>query len=425
MADELIDIPVSNPGARGAQNHAAIVDIDEGNGRSARAIAPTTQPEHIGARAEHIPDGGRVLPESVKEKITALIAAKRVGATVDVEDDPDAPPGEVEEVPVAEAAAGPATKADPAKPGAAIVAGDPIAELRAKIAGYEAHNRKLVDELEAVKKAPKADTSPTRKLLAEADADYIENTDGALRKFIASALGLEDPASPEVDAEIRDLYTDLTAKVLAVTPDGAHQAKREAARSKRLWDRERRQRKAEEQAHAGKTEQDAQSKAADAAADFIGNRFSTKRDAYPLTVALSETLDGMTPERLLWQVIQRETKTGRLDGTKPDDQLIADAAKIVEDHYASIAERVSKAKPATTTPSTAQPSVVKTPDVGASARPAERQGHGARTLTNTDASVAPATPPAKPTPKKNERPVFKSDEEARHWATRHLRKKQK
>jgi hypothetical protein len=48
----------------------------------------------------------------------------------------------------------------------------------------------------------------------------------------------------------------------------------------------------------------------------------------------------------------------------------------------------------------------------------QRQGNG-RSLSNADASVAPAqTPPSQP---KDGPPTFKSDAERRQWATRHLR----
>ena len=356
----------------------------------------------------------RNIPESVLAKIDAL--AKKTEA---VEDAPTGEEDPVEEQPTEEPAlvaenetTEEAAKVEPEKP-----APDMTATLKAERDRFEAANRALVAELEAARKAPRVADSRS-PLLDAAESTYLEDPIAGLRHYIAAALGVEKVDDPKVEQELRDLYLDLSAKEIGVTPDPAHQAKREAARTRQLWDREKRQRTAEEQRKANEGQQDADTKKAEAAAAYIAPRLQSKASDYPLLTQLAEVFDGEKPETLLWKVLERESKTGRIALTADDDANIAAAAQLVEAHYQALVDKVGKAKPISP-PSTAKP---ETATAVTSASKDQRQSHGARTLTTADASVAPATPPAKkPAPTKQEPPKFKSNEERKQWALRHLK----
>lgn len=297
-----------------------------------------------------------------------------------------------------------------------------------RVTHLETANQRLLAELEAERGKSKSAPAPD-KLLADAHESYVEDQLGGLRKFIASSLGITDPNDKAIDAELQDLYTDLTANRLGVTPDPAHEAKREAARARNLFARDKRQRKAEGTTSADQAEAEAEAKKAQAASEFIGSRLQEKRsdgrslaDDHPLLTGLAPLLDGMPPEKLLWQVLQRETKTGRIVLTDDDNANISAAAKLIETHYQGLVDKVAKAKPSTfSSPSTAPPSGTTPPAATTSASPDTRQSPAARTITSADASVAPATPPApKPDPEKP--PKFRSDKDRRAWALRNLPK---
>lgn len=422
MADQFIDevVQTNAPIARAMQR--APIELVEGEGGRATPI------DAAGTIVNEVDDvatsGARVLPESVKARFAEIRAARAAGREVEVEEDDDAPPGET----AAESAAANGEVADPtaivkpADPAAVVPAIDPHAEYKTQIARYEAANQQLLSELDDERKKPR--DSEDVKLLREASTAYLEDSENALRKFVAASLGVTDPAAPEVDAELRLIYGDLTAKMLGVTPDEAHQAKRDAARARQLWARENRQRKAEEQSNSDKATRDAEAKAEEGAATYIGTQLGTKASDYPLLTNLSQVFDGVPAGTLVWKVIQRETKAGRIDPkTQSDEQMIAIAARKIEDHYTGLLAKANQAIPKPN-PSTATPSGNPPPAANKSASPDQRQSPAARTLTTADASVAPATPPAqKPKPKDDKPPEFKNDDERKKWAMRHLRKR--
>lgn len=427
MADSFVDEVVqSNSPSRAAKAQTAPLELVEGERGRAK---PTAPPPTEAAAGDDIPvASGRVLPQSVRDRFAAMNAARAEPS----DDDPDAPPGDTAQ---ASNAAPVETDADPdAPPGEAApaaakpqvppsAADDPVSKLQAEIAKRDAANRALYEEFEAYKKQPR-DVSSADKLLQEAAKSYLDDETVALRKFIAAGLGLADHNAPEVEQELRDLYGDLTAKELGVTPDTAQQAKREAARTRRQWEREKRERKAQEQSLSTAPAQDAQAKEDQEAAQYIGTKLSPKSADYPLLTTLANDLDGMPPELVIAKVIRREIKTGRLDKNQSDEDLIAAAAKIAESRYQALRDMFTKASPTPSqSPSTATPNG-KPSAAASSARPDTRQSHGARTLTAADASVAPATPPAsKPKHKDDDKPPpGASDEEKKKWALRHLRK---
>lgn len=369
--------------------------------------------------ADSFTDGGpaeRSMGKAAEERIEAAAtarAARKAAAQAAEEEEPDETetekPVDPHEPPDEDAAA--VKSAAVAAPAA-----HPDTERATRL---EMHNRKLIDELDAVRKRP---TAAPARLHDDAEDLYLEDSMGGLRRYVARSLGIEKLDDAKVDAELRDLYADWTSAEIGVTPDAAHQAKREAARTRQLWDREKRQRTAEEQKKANEGSADADTQKATAAAEFISPRLAQKAGDYPLLTSLAEVFDGMTPSALLWKVFERETKTGRLVLTADDDLNIANAAKLVEEHYAALVDKVAKAnpQPLSVTPSTAKP-IAEATAAASSASKEPRQSHGTRTLTAADASVAPATPPAKKSTT-DQPPKFKSNEERKKWALRHLDK---
>lgn len=356
-----------------------------------------------------VPDGK--LPDAIEARIAALSAkdepvVETVETVEPVEgveklEDLEAKPVE-EATPVAETES---------------PAADPV---KTEIERYQQANAQLVAELEALRGAPPELPEHLTKL-DKAASSYLDDDIGSVRAYIAHAIGVE-PDAKEVDAELEYLYTSLTSKSLGVTPDPAHQAARENARTRQILAREKRERKAEGQASEAKVKAEAEAKAAREAAEFIGTRIDSK--SAPLTVALAEIVDGKPAGAVIWQTIQREARAGRFDKeTMADDaKLIAAATKIVEDRYASIAARLTPppTKPSTVTPSAQAP--IANESSAKSAQPAPPPSSKARTLTNADASVAPAATPAKKPATTQEKPKFKSDAERREWALRRLPK---
>jgi len=392
----------------------------EGRGFSSRAPVSETIEEgdtdgNVKNDADSFTDGapsGRSMGKVADERIAAAEtaraerkAAAQAALGEEAPDEEDPPEGEEPVVVVEPVAAAPAVPD----------------EHRVRADRLEAANRSLVEELDAYRKRP----APAPKHLHDDAEDlYLEDSMGSLRRYVARSLGIEKIDDPKVDQELRDLYADWTSLEIGVTPDPAHQAKREAARTRQLWDREKRQRTADEQKKANEGSADADTQKATAAAEFISPRLAQKAGDYPLLTKLAETFDGMKPEMLLWKVIERESKTGRLVLTADDDANIAAAAKLVEDDYAKIRERIIAAIPPPTQitpPSTAKPSA-PAPAAAPSASKEARQSHGSRTLTAADASVAPATPPAKKPPNDTPPKKFKSNAERQEWALRHLDK---
>ena len=364
-------------------------------------------PRGIGyGREDIIKDRGaqidRVLSEGVLGKIAAI--EKREA------------PKEVTETTAPETTEAPATAATEAKPAPVPV---PVPdEWRTKYEEAQSRAASLEAELAAAKKAPAPVTPP--KMLQDAYDAYATDSVSALRRFVAGSLGVEDPSDPKVDNEIKDLYTDLTAAVLGAKTDDSHQAKRDAARALLLMARENRERKAEEAKAAEKAKAEAEAGKAAEAARFIGSRMASKSaegkslgEEFPLLQQFSERLDGMKPEALIWEVLQRESKAGRIASTLDDDAKIRAAAKLVETHYQDLADRIGKAKPSTAQPTPPQPTRSSNDT---------RQETPARTLTTADASVAPAKPPAPEAIKDNKPPSFKNAKAHAEWALRRLPK---
>lgn len=375
---------------------STVEDLDEGG---------TYRPSNDRPSDEEIREGDwgeRRLPDSTKKLLDSMFGDEAKSTEVAEGEDADEQEADVIAGGATEVQAGDAP-AEPAKAAAPTPPEDWKTQLETTAAErtrYETANKALLSELEELKKQPARKAASA--LLEEAGSEYIDNSKGSLRKLIANAFGLDDPNHADVTAELSALANDLTSELFGVQLDTAQQASREAAKARQALARDKRERKAESDANANKATATAETSQAEQSAAFIGNRLSQARDGkalreqFPLTMALAERVDGMSPEKLIWTVYQRESKLGRYDQARSsdDDYLITETARLIETHYQALADAVAKAKPLPSTSTATTEQAGLKPDAQESARKDQRQSHGARTLTQAAASVAPATQPA-------------------------------
>lgn len=353
----------------------------------------------------HSERGGMRLSESTRKMLANLDAHGTI-ADRPKADEPAPPadlaasaPAVTPAVPATPAVAPTTPQADAAKPAApaAPVATD---EHRERADRFEARNRELVAEVERIKTA-KREPSARDKALDEAERGYLDDSIGSIRRLIATAIGADDPKHADVDAELRGLYKDLTAKELGVELDQAELARREATRTKHMLARDRRERAAPAPAAPAETE-DAKQSVQHAA--LIAGHLTSQSDAFPLTMRLAERLHGQKPEAMILGVIRQGFATGEFDPKHPDDQLIKQAAQKIENHYQDLAKMFGEARPQPSTAVSPSPQDVKAnQDTGRS--------QVAPTITNASASVAPATPPA--VQQTAQKPKYKSEADRR------------
>lgn len=247
-------------------------------------------------------------------------------------------------------------------------------------------------ELEQAKKGQTDDYSARAKLIRDSEDEYLEGPAAAVRKYVAGRLGVDDLKSAEVDQELDDLIADLISARNGVALDAAHEAKRKQALLQRAWnqDKKRQQttsRETDEQKQ--RTQRDEQLKGTHA---IIAKHLDGAKTDYPHLLALSQELDGTKPEEKVWDAIQKGVQLGVIDRNQSDEALFKAGAAVVEKLYRARAERLRGALPATGT-AAPKPSPA-TKQAGAADADVKqgraRQGHGSRTITNADASVAPA-----------------------------------
>lgn len=259
-------------------------------------------------------------------------------------------------------------------------------------------NRQLLAENEAFRAKPRGEPTAREKALDESERMYHDDSIGALRRFVAVTIGASDPASKEVDDELRGLYHDLTARELQVEPDPAARATREATRTRRMLERDRRERAA---ATTQATEA-SPDRTAEAVAT-VKAHLSAVEAASPLVTKLAQKLDGVAPEALIWREIKHGIETGELDGKLSNINLITAASKRIEARYQALRDEIvaatSTATPAQATPSTTDSKTDPAP--------------GVRAITNASASVAPATPPATQPAKTEEPKKYRSEKDRR------------
>ena len=369
---------------------------------------------------------GRTLSDSTKEKLAALRAAfasddaptgEADDATPDdpgadaAEDDtdPDAPPGEdsaakVESKP----------KEEPA------VESPELVELRATIERQKALLEKTQQDTPAA--AAKPDKRTT--MLHEAADIYLTDPAAAIRKLVAAAIFADDTESKDVGEEVDAVLTDLTAAKMGVEPDTAYQAKRTAARTRLEWVRDKKSKAlAEEKASTDRPDAGERDRQVTQAITTISEHLSAKDNEgkFPNLTKLSQHLDGKPAQRVIWEVLENGVKTGLLDPKLEDGKLFAEAAKLAETYYTRRADALRSHFTSASAPDVAAPAKDGAGKPDATASKDARKGHGARTVTNADASVAPATTPPADKPAEKKPKQFKTEEERKKYALRHLR----
>jgi hypothetical protein len=330
----------------------------------------------------------------------------------------DSPPAAAAPTPAASSPATPATPpaaaaAAPAPAEAPKPAEAPSTDHAAEIERYATRNRELLAELDKLKAGgSKREPDARSKTLDEIERMFGDNPVAAIRKLAALHHNVADPASKDIDAELSGIYQDLTERELGVSLDPATKAQRESARTRKLLEREQRERRAEQEAASKPPPDDPEAKQFAEHSALIGNHLLSKQadgktvaDAFPLTMKFAEALHGHKPAELMLKTLRAGFATGEFDPKANDDVLITQAAKKLESRYQALADAFVEArKPSTATPTPAD----------ATAPKVEAQQQASRTITNASASVAPATPPAKPeTTPAATKPKFRTEADRR------------
>lgn len=349
----------------------------------------------------------RLAKPSTKALLEKLDARRSENAEVaEDEGDEDDEPIEGDE-PVEGAAAEKEAAPEEAKP-------DPVAEYRTANERLIAKNRELLAENEAFKKSSgKKELGAREKALVEAESLYLTKPNLALRRFLATAIGVDDPQSPEVSKELSGLYQDLTELELEVPASETARTNREAVRILHAMNRQKRE--AAEEAARAAAPAPASNVETEQATRLIATHLTTKdaagkapADAFPLLSTVAADIEGVSAEVLIFDEIGRAINAGELDAKSPNEQLIAAAAAKLESRYQALADKLGKARqPSTAAPSTQQASEKASPSTGVD------RSHGVRSITNASASVAPATPPVKKPAAPAEKPKYASEDARR------------
>jgi hypothetical protein len=424
------------------QGGAPVVEVADKRGGAAPAEKARGKSEPTGPLTVHddthaVASAGRVLKDSTREKINALVRAQADAAPADDDEDaevaePDAEASDDAE-PAADTAAddedddevvdAAATPSEPKPPAKAVAPSDVEARLQ-ELEGITERQRAALEryekDLEAARKGGEETAAQREARLEAAESGYLGDPIKALYKFVATGMGHDDENHEDVKKEVMDLFLDLTAHVSGATQDQAHQAKRQSDRTRREWEREKKSRAAGGKKDAEAAAQRQREQQVEGIVGEIEARLRPDAAKYPHLTSLAPLLDGKSAGRVVWDVIERGIARGDFKADEPDDVLLAKASKAAEDFYTKRADPIRAAITPKTT-STATPTVAKkaTP-----AAPVEREkprtSKEAR-VTNADASVAPATPPAKkPAPKAI---PLQNDEARRKHALRFLRQK--
>lgn len=250
-----------------------------------------------------------------------------------------------------------------------------------RYARMEARNRELLSEVEKLRTQ-----APRSGLADQAAKAYLQDPQRALRMLVAAGLEIEDLESKDIDSELEGLLLEAAGKDLGVPLEP----------TKKLEHEQRRLR------HQLRLQQTERKPAVDAdddtprRLDTIDAVAKPLVEKYPHARDLAEYIDGRPLREIVNQVIITGVNTGHLDGKMTNEQLVSAALEIVESRYKRIGDRIlANRKPA------------ESPTSGASDK------QGARTVTTSNASVAPTKAPEPTTKAKEEEPV---DEEARRAA---------
>lgn len=305
--------------------------------------------------------------------------------------EPVKPVAVVDPAPAASPASASAAAVEPAKP-------TPDADLVARHDRLLEHNKRLVAELEQRKVTPTSEPDERSKALDEIERGLTTDSVGSLRKLVALNAGVKDPASPEVDRLMAGIYAEWTAHELKMKMDPAQQALIGTERNRLLIARDRR----EQEAAAAKAaaDRDASSytaKQTEYVRTLDGQLESAKHaEQFPLLMKHSKVFDGQSPGSLIFSAVRRGINAGEFSTDTPDATLINHYSKQIESHYQALRDQIVGAPTSTATPAQA---IVPSTD-----KPADADKPGARTITNANASVAPAALPTATPPAPNDKP---------------------
>lgn len=316
--------------------------------------------------------------------------------------------------PAKEAAAAPA----PEKPVDPPAAPDP--KLTAEIDRLQAHNRKLVSELESRSAPPALDDR--HKSLDEIERMAIERPIDAVERLFTLAIGAKDAKEPAVQRFLAGVYGDWTERELKVPMDRAARAEFGTERNKHLIDRDRRERASGETTAAEKSKgADRERTVRETVSTLDRQLVDAKHGEKFPHLMKSELLDGITPGQRLFSAIAQGIAAGDWDKIPGDDKLVEHySAKLDKEYQARDQKLRAHYAPAPAT-STATPPPASDPSKDKAAdAPAKAEQAGVRTITNASASVAPSTPPkeAAATPAKDKPPTFRNEADRRQWLAR-------
>lgn len=310
----------------------------------------------------------------------------------------------------------------PAEPAAA----DP--KLTAELERLQAHNRKLVSELEARSGAPALDDR--HKELDAIERMAIENPIGALERLFTLAIGAKESKDPAVQRFLSGVYGDWTEQELKVPMDKAARAAFGTERNRHLIDRDRRERAAGETSAAEKAKAADRERNVRETVTTLDRQLTEAKhgEKFPHLMN-SELFDGITPGQRLFTAIAQGIAAGDWERDERGNVKVSDD-KLVE-HYSARLNKELEArdqklrahyapKP---TSSTATPTPASEPSKDKAAdAPAKAEQAGVRTITNASASVAPPKPPVAAAPvtagKDDKTPTFRNEAERRLWLAR-------
>lgn len=309
----------------------------------------------------------------------------------------------------------------PAEKPAAPAAPDP--KLAAELERLQAHNRRLVAELEH-RSTPQLDDR--LRALDEIERGFLENPIASLERMAVIATGAKDADAPEVKRFLAGVYGDWTERELKVPMDRAARAEFGTERNRLLMARDRREREAAAKAGEGRSQAERRQQVVrDTVAQLDRQLAANKHaDKFPLLMQ-AEDLDGITPGQKLYSAIAHGIAAGDWPELPTDDVLVEHYSKQIEKEYAPRDQKLRARYAPKPTPTAATPAQANDSSTEKAAdAPAKAEQAGVRTITNASASVAPPAPPkeaapaATPTAKDDKEPKFRNEAERRVYLAR-------
>ena len=296
-----------------------------------------------------------------------------------------------------------------------------MVSLRERVARQTQLLERAGIEIERLSKGQADETRARVEALRAAEDGYLDNPVQAVRRYLASSLGVDSDAHPDIDAELDALIRDLIASRHpgTVQIDEAQRANRTSTLLQRSWNKDR-QRAEAKQREFETSEQRRQAELADKNdQQIIARHLETNRQQHPHLIALSGPFDGIAPEAKVLEAIKVGIATGHIPRNTPPERLLALGAELAEKHYRARLDVIQKARPNNDTAAPSPPPGQLAGAANADVKEGTvRQSHGARSITNAVASVAPAgaveTKP-EPVPKRPET----SEERARRVMQKH------